>query len=126
LDIQDVTIFICGLFKMATPEVCSGLIERYAPTFYFIFKERPLLTSKTFCGVMLQSYGCSTHDPQLEWSVQIPTHYKGKLREINAKINGGKSRDPRNHGVDNVSVGQSFISPIHLLSNQVISSIFFS
>ena len=71
-EMENMAAFICEHFRIATSEVCRGGIERYAPVMHFIMKERPFLSPKSFCGTILQSHGCTTHDPTLDWTVDIP------------------------------------------------------
>ena len=49
--------------------MCQGLISRFGPVLYYIVMQRPALTADIFCGMILQSVGCATKDPNTEWDV---------------------------------------------------------
>jgi len=72
-ELSRMTSFTCSFFGLADDEVCEGVVERMAPTFYYITKTRPRLKSPLFCGMVLQSLGCSgkslSQDDEYEWTV---------------------------------------------------------
>lgn len=45
-----------------------------------IFENTENLTASRVCGILLQGYECSTNDPSLEWTINIPP---GPTPEVN-------------------------------------------
>jgi len=69
------SIFTCQFFRLATTEVCTGILERLGPSFYWIVQARPKVRPSIMCGTLFQSVGCrippnALSGSEFEWTVE--------------------------------------------------------
>lgn len=68
---MELATFGCTFFRITSPEMCKGLVSRFGPILHYMVMNRPSITAERFCGISLQSSGCTTTDPESHWRIDI-------------------------------------------------------
>jgi hypothetical protein len=107
-DLIEKATFGCIFFEVASPEVCTGLVNRFGPTVHYILTSRTELTANTFCGIVLQAQGCAVMRLQTEWNIDLSYPRIG--------VAGGDSNGARRFGSNaigsNSVVLDNFVSQV--------------
>ncbi|XP_042889798.1 sphingomyelin phosphodiesterase B-like [Penaeus japonicus] len=61
---------ICVTQVGMTEAFCAGYVPQVAPILYYIFTHNDV-SAVDFCGMVLSYWGCTTNNPDREWSVLI-------------------------------------------------------
>ncbi|XP_039300772.1 sphingomyelin phosphodiesterase-like [Nilaparvata lugens] len=69
--IEQMAISTCKLFRLQTPSVCEGLIHLNMEVILHIADRMGNMTSKQFCGTILESLECYGPDPIVNWEVDL-------------------------------------------------------
>jgi len=51
--------------------MCTGLVSSFGPILHYMVMHKPHLMETLFCGISLQSSGCTTSDPEAEWRIDL-------------------------------------------------------
>ncbi|CAG7823360.1 unnamed protein product, partial [Allacma fusca] len=68
-NLMKLVIFGCKFFRIAPEEMCQGLVTRFGPVLLYIVQERKQISGDMFCGMILQSIGCSAKTSDVNWDV---------------------------------------------------------
>lgn len=71
---MELATFGCTFFRITSPEMCKGLVASFGPILHYMVMNRPSITAERFCGISLQSSGCTTTDPESHWKIDL-SHY---------------------------------------------------
>ncbi|XP_069973652.1 sphingomyelin phosphodiesterase [Penaeus vannamei] len=63
-------ILVCSGMAGLTETYCKGYIPLVAPIVYHVFTHKNV-TARDFCGMLMASKGCTSDNPEREWSVDI-------------------------------------------------------
>ncbi|XP_049773538.1 sphingomyelin phosphodiesterase-like isoform X5 [Schistocerca cancellata] len=70
-ELEALVVDACVTLNIETEEVCSGVIGSNVDTVVYIVDNKPTLTAKQICSVLLQDLDCAETDPSYEWTVDI-------------------------------------------------------
>lgn len=70
-NLMELATFGCTFFRITSPEMCKGLVSRFGPILHYMIMQKPSLTADRFCGISLQSSGCTTTDPDSHWRIDL-------------------------------------------------------
>jgi hypothetical protein len=70
-NLMDLATFGCTFFRITSSEMCTGLVSSFGPILHYMVMHKPSLNGDTFCGISLQSSGCTTTDPEAEWRIDL-------------------------------------------------------
>lgn len=68
---MDLATFGCTFFRITSSEMCSGLVSSFGPILHYMVMHKSSLNGDTFCGISLQSSGCTTSDPEIDWKIDL-------------------------------------------------------
>ncbi|RZF49097.1 hypothetical protein LSTR_LSTR008383 [Laodelphax striatellus] len=69
--IEQMAVSTCKLFRLQTPSVCEGLIHLNMEVILHIADRMGNMSSKQFCGTILESLECYGPDPIVNWEVDL-------------------------------------------------------
>ncbi|ODM96222.1 Sphingomyelin phosphodiesterase [Orchesella cincta] len=69
--LMDLATFGCTFFRITSPEMCKGLVHSFGPILHYMVMNKPSITAERFCGISLQSSGCTTTDPDSHWKLDL-------------------------------------------------------
>jgi sphingomyelin phosphodiesterase len=75
--LMDLATFGCTFFRITSSEMCSGLVSSFGPIFHYMVMHKASLNGDVFCGISLQSSGCTTSDPEIHWKIDLNQYNSG-------------------------------------------------